>query len=312
VRRPALLGSARRAALKAAGTVGNLRARGRQERPVNAPSREALQAPEVSGPAAVGVPEPPGLAVATAEQEGSGEERDGPEHAPKPKQPARSGPPEPVHVPYARTGGEPDVVAAPPGRGGPRRPARSPFWAAVQSHLWLVAIVLVLVGAAGTAYWALRVHQRIGAATLEHDIASREHATTVRCIEQQPNGAVWACGLVYQAESVCLIANVNPVADWNTKPGTDLCSNRAELTALQPATITPSAVAMDLRTQFSVEVAKCAKIPARKVRWACLGPAPSSTSCVEFRVVPWTPWVIQRSPACSHIPALRKFLRKGR
>lgn len=232
-----------------------------------------------------------------------GEEPRAPENTP-------SGPPAPVHVPYAKTGAELDVVSAPPTRGGPRRPGRSPFWAAVRSHLWLVVIVIVLVSAAGTAYWGLRVHQRIGETTLARAIAGREHATTVRCVEQQSNGAVWACGLVYHAESVCLIANVNPAGDWSTKPGIDLCSHRPELTALLPP-ITASAVEADLRTQFSLDVSKCAKIPLRKVRWACLGPASSSSSCLEVRIVPWTPWVTASSTACTHVPPLRKSLGNG-
>ncbi|MGH3139113.1 MAG: hypothetical protein ACRDQE_05220 [Gaiellales bacterium] len=218
-------------------------------------------------------------------------------------------PPAPVHVPYARTDAELDVVSAPV-RGGPRRPARSPFWAAVRSHVWLGVIVIVLVGGAATAYWGLRVHQRIGETTLEHGVQGREGARTVRCVEQQPNGAVWACGLVYNAESVCLIANVNPAGDWTTKPGVDLCANRPELTALLPPTITPGAVEADLQAH-GTNVSKCAKIPTTKVRWACLVPGASSTSCVFLRVVPWGLWTTAPSPVCSHLPALEKFLKKG-
>lgn len=260
------------------------------------PFTDAPQAAESEG-AAADRPEPAAdLPVATAEEQTA-------ERVP-------GEPPAPVHVPYARTDAEPDVVSAPV-RGGPRRPGRSPFWAAVRSHVWLGVIVIVLVGGAATAYWGLRVHQRIGEATLEHGIQGREHPTSVRCVEQQPNGAVWACGLVYNAESVCLIANVNPAGDWSTKPGLDLCGHRAALTALLPDAVAASAVETDLRTQLSVDVAKCAKIPTRKVRWACLGPGGTSASCLEVRVVPWAPWSTDSSTACDHIPALRTYLRKG-
>ena len=292
--------------------MGSLRSlRARDGRGVNPPFQDAPQAPEAPRPAAARPEPPPDRAIATADEHGADEQPRTSEQALEPAERTPLGPPAPVHVPYARTGAEPDVVSAPPMRAGPRRPARSPFWAAVRSHLWLVAIVLVLIGAAGAAYWGLRVHQRIGETTLEHGITGREHATTVRCVEQQSNGAVWACGLVYHAESVCLIANVNPAGDWTTKPGVDLCSHRSALTALLPAKIASSAVEADLQTQFSLDVSKCAKIPTRKVRWACLVPGASSTTCLEVRVVPWAPWSTDSSTACPHVPALRTFLGKS-
>ena len=267
---------------------------------MNPPFTDAPQAAEAQGRAA-DRPEPASDRLVATAQERAAERVPGE-------------PPAPVHVPYARTGAgpdaEPDVVSAPV-RGGPRHRARSPFWAAVRSHVWLGVIVIVLVSGAATAYWGLRVHQRIGEATLEHGIQGRESASAVRCVEQQSNGAVWACGLVYTAESSCLIANVNPAGDWTTKPGVDLCANRPELTALLPSNITPGAVEADLRAHHGSNVSKCAKIPTAKVRWACLVPGASSTSCVGVRVVPWVLWSPGPSPACPHLPALQKFLKKG-
>jgi hypothetical protein len=278
--------------------MGSWRLRGREEHDVNPPFREA--APALDAPRARATdPVPPMRRAVTAMAEDQGTPDDAP-----------PGRPAPVHVPYARTGTEPDVVSAPPVR-APRRPSRSPFWAAVHSHIWLVVIVVVVAAAAGTAYWGLRVHQRIGEATIERGVGGREHPNTIKCVEQQSNGAVWACGLVYRAESVCLIANVNPVGDWTTKPGADLCAHRAELTALLPARLTSSAVAADIRSQLSQAVSRCAKIPTRKVRWACLGPGASAGSCIEVRIVPWTQWSTDSSTACEHLPALRKFLGKG-
>jgi hypothetical protein len=273
----------------------SLRPRRAPEGDVNPPFADAPQAAESRGSAADRPESAADQPVATAQDQAA-------ERVP-------GEPPAPVHVAYARTEAEPDVVSAPV-RGAPRRPARSPFWAAVRSHVWLGVIVIVLVSGAATAYWGLRVHQRIGEATLEHGIQGREGVSTVRCVEQQSNGAVWACGLLYTAESVCLIANVNPAGDWTTKPGVDLCTNHPELTALLPSNITSGAVEADLRTHGS-NVSKCAKIPTAKVRWACLVPGASSTSCVEVRVVPWVLWSPSPSTRCPHLPALKKYLKKG-
>ena len=142
---------------------------------------------------------------------------------------------------------------------------------------------------AGTAYWVPRVHQRIGEATIERGVGNREHTSTIKCVERQSNGAM---GVRARLPGRVRLPHreVNPVGDWNTKPGADLCDHRSSLTALLPARLTAGAVAADLKSQLSVDVSKCAKIPARKVRWACLGPGAASNSCLEIRIVPWVPW----------------------
>jgi hypothetical protein len=231
-----------------------------------------------------------------------------PTDAPSEERDPREGSPAPVHVPYARTGAEPEpVVARPSAKAGRPKPSRSPFWAAVRSHVWLFVIILLVVGVAGSLYWGLRVHQRISKATLERGIASREHASTVRCVEQQRNGAVWACGLVYRAASVCLIADVNPVGDWNTNDGPGLCDHRPELAAILPADITAAAVSADMESQLGIASATCAKVPEHKVRWACLGPSSGGGGgdCLLVRVAPWSSLGTEPSDVCDHVPTLR-------
>jgi hypothetical protein len=296
--------SARRAARRAADAVGSLRGeRGRVERPVNPPFRDAAETPEAPiRPPAPREWQPPAV-VAVEEAERSDEHESADSAKPPPAFPA------PVHVPYARSDTEPDVVAAPSARPVSRRPGRSPFWAAVRSHVWLVMIVLALAAAVGTAYWALRVHQRISASTLERGIAGREHTNAVRCVEQQSNGSVWACGLVYQASSVCLIANVNPVGDWTTNDGAGLCEGRPELTAILPDRITAAAVSADMSTQLGMTDARCAKLPEHKVRWACVGSS-AGGGCLLVRVAPWNSLATQQSTVCDRLPALRKRLRE--
>jgi hypothetical protein len=185
---------------------------------------------------------------------------------------------------------------------------RSPFWAAVRSHVWLGVIVLVLVGGVGVAYWGLRVHQRISAAAIERDVGGRERPSAIRCIEQQSNGSVWACGLVYRAASVCLIADVNPVGDWNTKDGAGLCNDRPELAAILPTRVTASAVAADMQSQLVMANARCAKAPGRKVQWACLAPG---GDCLLVRVAPWTGLGSGPSDVCDHVPAFKKHNGKA-
>jgi hypothetical protein len=269
---------------------------------VNPPFREPGEPREASPPAAE--PRPASVAV----DEGEHPEQPRPDTSPPPPPEVDSdGRPMPVHVSYARTDSDPEVVAAPPARSAPR-PSRSPFWAAVRSHLLLFAIILAVVAVAGTAYWGLRVHQRIAASTLERDIAGLQHASAVRCVEQQSNGAVWACGVVYKAASVCLIADVNPVGDWNTKDGPGLCDHRSRLSAILPDPVTSSAVAADMASQQSFPGSRCARVPSTKVRWACLQPG---GSCMLVRVAPWRSLAPEPSDVCDHMPAFRQHHGKA-
>jgi hypothetical protein len=262
---------------------------------VNPPLRDSAQAREAPPPA------PESRPAAVAVDDDRGHEEPSLEPEPPRRLVDSAGRPMPVRVPYARSGADAAVVAAAPARSAPR-PSRSPFWAAVRSHVWLAAIVLVVVGVAGTTFWGLRVHQRIGAAALERDIAGLQHASAVRCVEQQSNGSVWACGLVYGAASVCLIADVNPVGDWNTKDGPGLCDHRAQLNSILPDPITPAAVAADMASQQGFAGARCAKVPTTKVRWACLQPG---GACMLVRVAPWRSLAAEQSDVCEHIPAFK-------
>lgn len=268
--------------------------------------REPPSLPDQSGP-----PDPPDAHAPPAE------------HAPEPVDTRPAGlesqaPPEEAgespRPPWVATGG--GVVPArrpPPPRPAPARrrgPSRSPFRAAVHSHVWLGVIVLTLTGAAAFGYWAARVHERIDGATLERAIAEREAAPTTRCVELQSNGAVWACGLVYNAQSVCLLANVNIVGDWSTTPGDDSCSHSPELVQLVPDPVRATQIAADLGRQFPGGRWICSRLFQAKVRWACARPDPSGNQCYALRVVPWM-WSEEQSTVCPHVPALRHRLKKA-
>ena len=180
----------------------------------------------------------------------------------------------------------------------------------VRAHLWLTSIICVVLAVGLGGYWVLRVHQRIGQAALQHEIGKRESAPTVRCVKLQSNGAVWACGIVYQAESVCLIAKVNVLGSWSTAVGQHRCSEQPQLVKLLPATITAEAVGADLDRQLgstgTSTGAQCIKEPGHKVRWACQLPPPGN-GCKVVRVQPWTVWnSINGGRLCAHLPGLVK------
>jgi hypothetical protein len=224
--------------------------------------------------------------------------------------------PEPVYEPQhaapsvpVMTESEPAPYsqAAPP---LPLDPLRSPLRTALRSHLWLTGIVLAVLAVGASGYWVLRVHQRIGEGTLEHQLAKREHAPTVRCASLQSDGAAWACGVIYQAESVCLIAKVNALGSWSTVVGQHRCERVPELEALRPKHPTFTAVQADVAHQTGHRDFRCRKLPGHKVRWLCGRPPAPGGQCLIVRVVPWTSWnETDGGRACDHFPVLQQALR---
>jgi hypothetical protein len=197
-------------------------------------------------------------------------------------------------------------VAEPAPKWEPPRTPRSPRRAGLRAHLWLTAIVLgvLVVGTGG--YWVLRVHQRIGQAALQHELAKRESAPTVGCSKLQPDGAAWACAIVYQAESECIIAKVNVIGSWSTAIGQHRCAEIPALFNLLPAHTTAAGVAADIDRMTFKTGTQCLKVPQHQVRWACQQ-APPTKACLVVRVQPWTPF--NTNPGgqlCSKLPGLVK------
>jgi hypothetical protein len=181
--------------------------------------------------------------------------------------------------------------------------------AGIRPHLWLIAIVLVVLAAGASGYWVLRVHQRISQTSLEQQITTRQKAPTVRCSALQSDGAAWACAVVYRVETVCLIAKVNVLGSWSTVVGHDRCARVPELARLLPP-VTAKGVTADIGRETGHPDYICRKLPGHKVRWACGGPPAASRACLIVRVVEWTAW--NETPggsACAHFPALQRALR---
>jgi hypothetical protein len=210
--------------------------------------------------------------------------------------------------------------AAEPVRQREPPPPRTTRRAGIRAHLWLTGIVCLALAVGLTGYWVLRVHQRIGQATLEHEIGKREGASTVGCSKLQSDGAVWACALIYRAESVCLIAKVNALGSWSTAIGQHRCAEVARLRRLLPpkSRITAAAVAADVDRQLGRTGAgpgtQCIKEPAHKVRWACQRPPPpgsgaASGACEVVRVQPWNWNFLNGGRLCAHLPDLVKKVR---
>jgi hypothetical protein len=186
----------------------------------------------------------------------------------------------------------------------------------MRANVWLTSIICVVLAVGLAGYWVLRVHQRIGQAALQHELGKRETAPTVGCVKLQSNGAVWACAIVYQAESVCLIAKVNALGSWSTAVGQHRCSEQGQLVKLLPDPITADAVAADADRQLGSTGTgpgtQCVKEPGHKVRWVCQRPPPVGATvgaCEVVRVQAWIPWNFNISHLCAHLPALVKKVK---
>jgi hypothetical protein len=235
-----------------------------------------------------------------------------PEATPEPE-PIPEPEPEPVYQPQHAAVPvleQPDPAPYPQAPSLQPDPLRSPVRTALRSHLWLTGIVLAVLAVGASGYWVLRVHQRIGEGTLEHQLAKREHAPTVHCSSLQSDGAAWACGVIYQAESVCLIAKVNALGSWSTVVGQHRCERVPELEALRPKTPTFTAVQADIAHQTGHTDFRCRKLTGHKVRWLCGRPPAPGGQCLIVRVVPWTSWnETDGGRACDHFPILQQALR---
>jgi hypothetical protein len=212
-----------------------------------------------------------------------------------------------VEAPAQRT---PDPVApepaAPVRQWDPPRVQRTPRRAEMRAHLWLTSIVCVALAVGLGGYWVLRVHQRIGQAALQHEVGKRESAHTVGCSKLQADGAVWACAIVYQAESECLIAKVNVIGSWSIAVGQHRCAQIPALVKLLPGAPTAAGVAADIDRMSATTGTQCLKEPNHKVRWACQEPPPGK-ACVVVRVQVWTAFnTTEGGTLCSKLPGLVK------
>jgi hypothetical protein len=273
----------------------------REPTPEQPPRIEREPQPQAATP----VP-PPAAALPAPEPESAPEPP--PVYQPKHAAPVAPAPEEPVAVPAEPEPAPETWVQTAPAL--PPDPLGSPLRVALRSHLWLTGIVLAVLAVGASGYWVLRVHQRIGEGTLEHQIAAREHAPTVRCAKLQSDGAAWACAAVYRAESVCLIAKVNALGSWSTAIGQHRCERVPQLAALPPQHFSFTAVQADIARQTGHKDFRCRKLPGHKVRWLCGRPPAPGGQCLVVRVVPWTSWnETDGGRACDHFPTLQDALR---
>lgn len=190
----------------------------------------------------------------------------------------------------------------------PARTLRTPGRAAARSHLLVGAVVTVLAVVALGAFWFVELHPRISQAALQRGVAARTGAPTVRCVASKTNGAVWTCGIIYGAESVCDLANVSVFGSWKTVAADSRrCTGEPALVGLVPK-VTAAGVKVALQHDYGNTVAVCARATGYHSRWDCIGRTSSGTLvCTRVRAVAWTPFNPTSVPVkeCEHVPGLR-------
>lgn len=191
------------------------------------------------------------------------------------------------------------------------RPGRTPRRAAARSHLLVGSVVAVLVAVALAAFWLVELHPRISQASLERDVAARTGAPTVHCVSAKTNGAVWTCGIVYGAESVCDLANVSVFGSWKTVAADSRrCTGEPALIGMAPK-VTAAGVKVALQHDYGVAVQACARALGYHNRWDCLGRTGSGQfTCTLVRAVAWTPFNNSTISVkdCAKVPALRRYM----
>jgi hypothetical protein len=173
----------------------------------------------------------------------------------------------------------------------------------------LVAAVIALAGA---ALWFVKVRQRASGATVQSKVVQQyPGAAGVSCVKLQLDGASWACGVVYKAESECVIANVSLFGSLSTNVGSGRCQRESSVAALLPTPAADSVAADVARiTSTPPSTVHCVAVPGTKRRWACAVGTTAAPGCRFVRVVPWTPWrLVPGGQRCAKLPALRRLAR---
>ncbi|MGN6378588.1 MAG: hypothetical protein ACTHNU_06520 [Gaiellales bacterium] len=167
----------------------------------------------------------------------------------------------------------------------------------------LVALAIIVAGA---GYWAVKVRQRADAATVTSHVAAQNPPARVRCVELQSNASAWVCAVVYQAEYLCVRADVSFTGSISEGPGRHRCDKEPDLVSFVPRAPTATAVAADVTRTVSGPRFTCVRPGRGTSRWLCGRRTGGAVDCRQVAVLKWQPLKIKPGlDACLHQPALR-------
>ena len=172
-------------------------------------------------------------------------------------------------------------------------------------RLGIPGLVTVAVIVAAGGYWLYKIRDRTNEAAVEKAVAGAHEGSTARCVELRSNGATWACAVVYQAESECVLAKASVLGSIS-QVLSDHCKKDPDLQAAVPAP-TPQGVAADIQRIVPAGGSRaCVKLAGTKAKWACAVPGELAATCVLVTVHPWKPWDPKAGGTrCEHVPALK-------
>jgi hypothetical protein len=167
-------------------------------------------------------------------------------------------------------------------------------------------LVTLAVLVAGAGYWAVKVRQRADAATVAAQVGREHPGARLACSELQANGSVWGCTVAYQAEYLCVLANVSVTGGISTAPGRHRCDGVPELKAIVPARPTAAAVEADVTRFAPGPKFACVRPGAGTSRWVCGRRAGSVVDCRLVALLPWQPLKLKPGgDRCLKLPALQ-------
>ena len=172
-------------------------------------------------------------------------------------------------------------------------------------RLGIPGLVTVAVIVAAGGYWLFKIHDRTSEAAVEKAVTDAHRGATARCAELQSNGSTWACAVVYEAESECVLAKAS-VFGSVSQVLSDRCSKNPDLQAAVPHP-TAQGVAADIDRIVAAGGSRaCVKLAGTSAKWACAVPGELATTCVLVTVHPWKAWAPKAGgPRCEHVPALK-------